>query len=169
MPRPASATSIATAPVRARAPTRTALPVGEYLIAFEIRLVRTRSSASGSAATTGSAGSYSLLLRRVEVRRRPLAEQTRGGLDGRLDLHRYAAERGLEPALDPRQVEQVADDPAEPSRLAPHDPREPRDLFRRQPPERQDFAEALQRRQRGPQLVRRDCDERRLRAIALPH
>ena len=67
MPRPASATSIATVPSSARAPTWTALPVGEYLIAFEIRFVKTRSSASGSASTTGSDGSHSVVMRWVAL------------------------------------------------------------------------------------------------------
>src|SRR2546427_3212033 len=58
MPRPESATSIATASPSACPPTRTTLSRGEYLIAFEIRFVRMRSSASGSASTGGSDGSH---------------------------------------------------------------------------------------------------------------
>ena len=61
------------------------------------------------------------------------------------------------------EIEQVADDPTEASRLTAHDLREPRDLLGRQAPNGQDLAEALQRRQRRAQLVRRVGDQLPLR------
>src|SRR5713101_879585 len=132
MPRPASATSIATAPPSARPPTRTTLPRGEYLIAFERRFVRMRSSASGSGVDVRQ---RRLARDRDRVRCGPLAEEIDRRHDGWLHREGNATQRRFEAALDPREVEQVADDPAEALGLAAHDPGEPTHFLRRQSPQ----------------------------------
>src|SRR3990172_4135535 len=81
--------------------------------------------------------------------------------------HRRPLERGAEPLLEAGEIEQVAHDPAEPPRLAVHDPAEARDLRGRQAPQREQLAEALERGERRAQLVRGDRDERRLRPVDL--
>src|SRR5439155_1260960 len=79
----------------------------------------------------------------------PLTEEIDGRRDRRLHREGNAAQRRCEAALDPREVEQVADDPAEALGLATHDPGESTHLLRWQAPQRQELAEALKRRQRS--------------------
>src|SRR5437867_1291699 len=79
----------------------------------------------------------------------PLTEEIDRRHDGWLHRAGNATQRRIEAALDPREVEQVADDPAEALGLAAHDPGEPTHFLRRQAPQRQELAEALERRQRS--------------------
>ena len=74
-------------------------------------------------------------------------------------------ERRLETALDAREIEQIADDPPEAGRLGTHDPGDPHHLVRSLRPRRENLAESQERRERRPELVRRDGDEGGLRPV----
>src|SRR5262249_32917173 len=115
-----------------------------------------------------------LALGRDQVRRRALTEQVDRRLDGRLELHGHAAERGLEPPLDPREIQQVAHDPPQPppppTRPPPRatPPGAPRPPPPRAPPAPRLPAEPGGPRRRPPSPGRRARDEAPLRAPAPP-